>query len=73
MEVTTASRRSSSLSFVESKRDRAEVKKNNKFSKNSTNETMTVTKDEPAHITRKPNSEEKRSMPFKNMMRGALF
>jgi len=32
-------------------------------------ETMTVTKTEPVRITGKPNSEEKRSMPFKDTMR----
>jgi len=51
MEVTITSRRDSSLSFAETKRDPAEVKKNVKFSKNSTKEMMTVTKAEPVNIT----------------------
>jgi len=69
MEVTIANRCDSSLSFVEMKRDWAEVKNNVKFSKNSTKDTMTVTKAEPVRITRKPNSEEKRGMLFKDAMR----
>jgi len=69
MEVTIASHRGSSLSFAESKRDWTEVKKNVKFFKNSAKETMTITKAEPVRITGKPNLEEKRSMPFKDMMR----
>ena len=66
---TIASRRGSSLGFAELKRDWPVVKKNVKFSKNSTNEMLTVTKAELVHIIGKPNSEEKRSMPFKDMMR----
>jgi len=46
MEVTIVSHRDSSLSFVELKRDRTEVKKNVKFSKRSAKEMMTVTKAE---------------------------
>jgi len=69
MQVTIVSCCSDSLSFAESKRDQAEVKKNVKYSKNSANETMTVTKAKPVCITGKPNSEEKRSMPFKDMIR----
>ena len=69
LEVTIASCRDSSLSFVEPKRDRPEVKKNVKFSENSTKEMTTVTKAEPVHIIGKPNSEEKRGMPFKDTMR----
>jgi len=69
MEVTIASHRDSSPSFVEMKRDWAEVKKNVKFSKNSTKETMTITKAEPVHIIGKPHSKDKRGMPFKDMMR----
>ena len=69
MEVTIARHHDSSLSFTETKRDRDEVKNNVRFSKNSTKETMTATKDEPIRIIGKPNSEEKRSMPFKDMMR----
>jgi len=49
--------------------DRAKVKKNVKFTKNSTKETMPIIKAEPVCITGKPNSEEKRSMPFKDTMR----
>jgi len=41
------------LSFAETKRDRAEVKKNVRYSKSSTKETMTVTKADPVSITRK--------------------
>jgi len=68
MEVTIASHRGSSLSFTESKRDPVEAKKNAKFSTNSANEKMTVTKAEPFRITGKPNLEEKSSMPFKDTM-----
>jgi len=69
MEVTIVSCCGSSLSFAESKRDQAEVKKNVKFSKKSANETTYVTKTEPVGIIGKPNLEEKRSMPFKDTMR----
>ena len=69
MEVTITSCRDSSLSFAETKRDRAEVKKNVRFSKNLTKETMTVTKAKPVRIIGKPNSEAKRGMPFKDTMR----
>ena len=69
MEVTIASRLSSSLSIVESKRDRAEVERNVTFSKNSTKVTMTISKAELVRITGKPNSEEKRSVPFKDTIR----
>ena len=65
MEVTIASRRGNSFSIAKSKRDWSEVKKNVKFSKNSTKEMMTVSKAKPVHIIGKPNSEEKRSAPFK--------
>ena len=69
MEVTIVSRCGSSLSFAELKKEQVEVKKNVKFCKNSAKETMTITEAEPAHITRKKNLEEKRSMPFKDIMR----
>ena len=49
--------------------DRVEVKKNVKFSKNSIKEMMTIVKAKPVRITRKPNSEEKRSVPFKDTIR----
>jgi len=69
MEVTIASRCDSSFSIAESKRDRVEVKKNFKFSKNSTKETMTVSKTEVVCIIGKPNSEDKRSVSFKDTTR----
>jgi len=69
MEATIVSRRDSSLSFAETKRGRAKVKKNVRCSKKSTLETMTVTKAKLVRITRKPNSKEKRGMPFKDTMR----
>jgi len=68
MEVTIASHNSNYLSFAELKRGRTEVKKNVKFSKNSTKEMMTITKNELVRITGKPNFEEKKSMPFKDMI-----
>ena len=69
MGVTIASRHDSSLSFAETKRDRAKVKKNVRFSKNSTKEMMTATKAEPICITGKPNLEERRGMPFKDTIK----
>jgi len=72
MKITIASRRSSSLSFGETKRDRTEVKKNVKFSKNLAKEMMTITKAMPIRIIRKANLEEKRGMPFKDMMKRRL-
>jgi len=50
MVVTIANRRNSSFSVAELKKDRAEFKKNVKFSKNSTKETMTISKAEPFRI-----------------------
>jgi len=69
IEVTIASRHDSSLSFIETKRDRAKVKKNVRFSKNSTKETMTATKAKLIYIIGKPNSEKKRGMPFKDTIK----
>ena len=69
MGVIIANRHLSSFSIVVSKRDWAKVKKNVKFSKNATKEMMTVSKAELVHIRRKLNSEEKRSVPFKDTIR----
>jgi len=44
MEVTIAYHRNNSFSVAESKKDRAEFKKNVKFSKSSTKEAMTISK-----------------------------
>ena len=60
------------FSTAESNRDQAKVKKNVKFSKKSTKKTMIVFKFVPICITGKLNSEEKRSMPFKDTMRRRL-
>jgi len=54
MEVTIAIRCGSSFGITESKTNRAIVKKNVKFSKNSTKEAVTVFKTEPVQITGKP-------------------
>ena len=69
IEVTIASRRDSSLSFGESRRDRAEVNKSVKFSANSTKEVMAVSKAGPVRISGGPNPKVKRGMPFKDRMR----
>ena len=53
------------LSVAKTKRDWAEVKKNVKFSINSTKETVTITKAEPVLITGKPNLEKKEACPSK--------
>jgi len=68
MEVTIASYRGSSLSFAESKKDEAKVKKNVKFCKTSPNETMTTTKAEQ-FVLQENQTRRKRSMPFKDTMR----
>ena len=65
MEVTIANRHGSSLSLAELKRDRVEVKKNVKCWKNSTKETMTVTKAELVRITGKPTRRRKESCTSK--------
>jgi len=59
MEVTIASCRGSAFSIVELKEGRLEVKKNVKFSKTLTKETLTVSMSKQVRITRKPNLEEK--------------
>jgi len=69
MEVTIANRRDSSFSVDESKNDKAEFKKNVKFSTSSTKEAITISKAELVRITGRQNSKEKRSEPFKNTIR----
>ena len=69
MEVTIANRLGSTFSVVEPKKDRAKVKKNIKFFKSLTKEAMMSFKAEPVQITKKPNSKEKRSVPFKDTIR----
>ena len=54
MEVTVANRHGSSFGIAKSEKDRAKVKKNVNFSKNSTKEAMTISKAEPVWITGKP-------------------
>jgi len=65
MEVTIAYHHDSSFSVAELKKDRAEFKKNVKFSKSSAKEAMTISKTEPVRITRRPNPKEKRSAPLR--------
>jgi len=69
MEVTIANRHNSSFSIAQPKKDRAEFRKNIKFFKSSIEKAMTIAKAEPVWITRRPNSEGKRSMPFKDTIR----
>jgi len=69
MEVTTANNCSNSFSVVEWKKDKAEFNKNVKFFKNSTKEAMTISKAELVEIIGRPNLEEKRNVPFTNMIR----
>ena len=69
MEVTIANRRCSFFCIVESKKDRAEFRKNDKFSTSSTKEAMTIFKTRPVRILGGPNLEEKTSTPFKNTIR----
>jgi len=69
VEVTIANCCGSSFSIAESKKGRAEVKKNTKFFKNLTKETMIISIAELVHIIGKPNSEEKRSMSFEDTIR----
>jgi len=72
IELTIANRRRTSFSVVESKNDGAKLNKNIKFSTSSTKETMTTSKAELVWIMRGPNPEEKRSVPFKDMIRRCL-
>ena len=57
IKVTIANHRDSFFSVIESKKDRAEFRKNVKFSKSSTKEAMTISKAEPVWIKGKPNPE----------------
>jgi len=65
MAVTIANRHCSSFNVVESKNDKAEFKKNVKFSMSSTKEAMAISKAGPVWIAGGPNPKEKRSTPFK--------
>jgi len=69
MEVTIANHRDSSFNAAESKKDNIKFRKNVTFSKSSTKEAMTISNAKPIRITERPNSEEKRSAPFKDTMR----
>jgi len=69
MVVAIANLRDSSFSVAESKNDRAEFKKNVKFSISSIKETMTISKVGPIQISRGPNQIEKRSAHFKDTIR----
>jgi len=69
MKVNIANLRGSSFSVAEWKNDRVEFKKNVKFFTSSTKEAMTISKVEPVGITWRPNLEENRSAPFKDMIR----
>jgi len=69
VEVTIANHRNNSFNVVESKNDRVEFMKNAKFSARSTKEAMTNSKAGPFLILGGLNPEEKKSVPFKDMIR----
>ena len=69
MKVPIINSRNSSFIVADSKRDQVKVKKNVKFSKHSTKEAMIISKAKLVRITGKPNSEEKRSAPFRDTIR----
>jgi len=69
MEVTTSNHRGSSFSVAEPKNSMAKFKKNVKFSTSSTKEAMSIPKAEPIRITGRPNPQEKRSAPFKDIIK----
>ena len=73
MEVTIANRHDSSFSIVESKNDRAEFKKNARFSTSSIKEEMTISKVGRVQISGGPNPTEKRSTHFKDMIVRSLL
>jgi len=50
MEVTIANHRGTSFGFAESKKDKAEFKRNIEFSKNSNKEVMSVFEAEPSEL-----------------------
>jgi len=51
------------------KKDRVTIRKNAKFSTSSTKEAMTISKARPVHNSGGSNPEEKRTAPFKDMIR----
>ena len=63
MEVIIANHRDISFSVGQSKKDSAKFKKNVKF---SNKDAMTIFKAELVRITKRSNSKEKRSVPFKD-------
>ena len=67
MEVTIASRHWNLSHPTESKKDKAELKKNVKFSKNTTKDAMSTSTSQPIRITRNPKLEDKKSSPFKDV------
>jgi len=69
IEITIANRRGCSFGAAESKNNRAKFKKNVKFSTSSTKEAMTISKVGPVWTSGEPNPEQKRSVPFKHMIR----
>jgi len=73
MKVTTANHRGNFFSVAKSKKDRAGFNKDVKFSKSLTKEAMTISTAEAVRITGRPNSEEKRSTPFKDTRRRRLI
>jgi len=73
MEVIIANRRDNAFRDAKSKNDRAEFKKNAKFSSSSTKETMTISKVGRVQISGGPNPTEKRSTHFKDMIVRSLL
>ena len=67
--MTIANRCNSCFSVAESKNDRAEFKKNAKFSSSSIKETMTISKVGLVQISGGLNPTEKRSVHFKDKIR----
>jgi len=69
MEVIIANHCYNSFSFAKLKKDNIKFKRNVKFSKNSTKETMSISKAEPVHIIGKPKVEDEGNVPFKDTIR----
>ena len=69
MEVTIANYRDNFVCVVEPRKARANFKKNVKFSTSSNREALIIARAKPVQTKGGPNSKEKRSAPFKDMIR----
>jgi len=71
MEVMIANHHVNSFGFTELKKDKAEFKRNVKFSKNSIKVAMSISTTEPIRMMGKLRLEDRKSTPFKDAKKEA--